>query len=212
MLKPWNSNKNKNKREINKRNIRKILIVCEGEKTEPNYFKNFPLDKEIIDVDIEETGMNTLSLVKYAIELRDKAELDKNPYIEVWCVFDEDNTPHGNFDNAISCANNRIKVAWSNEAFELWYILHFEYLQSAITRHRYCSKLTEILKNKCNKKKYEKNSTEMYSILKSRQKDAIENAKKLCRIHIDIPPSKCKPCTTVYMLVERLNEFIENNK
>ena len=33
-----------------KRHIRKILIVCEGEKTEPSYFKKFPEKPEVFDV------------------------------------------------------------------------------------------------------------------------------------------------------------------
>ena len=32
---------------------------------------------------------------------------------------------------------NDLKVAWSNEAFELWYLLHFIFLDTAITRKAY---------------------------------------------------------------------------
>ena len=47
-------------------NIRKIapdliIIVTEGEKTEPNYFRKFPVQKK--KVIIIETGMNTISLI-----------------------------------------------------------------------------------------------------------------------------------------------------
>ena len=53
----------------------------------------------------------------------------------IWCVYDRDKeeTPaklsKGNisFDESIKTANsNGIKVAWSNDAFELWILLHFE--------------------------------------------------------------------------------------
>ena len=37
-----------------KRSLRKILIVCEGEKTEPAYFKKFPEKPEVFDaVDVK---------------------------------------------------------------------------------------------------------------------------------------------------------------
>ena len=40
-----------------KRHIRKILIVCEGEKTEPAYFKKFPERPEVFDaVDVKGIG------------------------------------------------------------------------------------------------------------------------------------------------------------
>jgi len=36
-------------RKVREREQRRILIVCEGEKTEPNYFKSFPENPEVFD-------------------------------------------------------------------------------------------------------------------------------------------------------------------
>ncbi len=47
-----------------------FLIVCEGEKTEPNYFRSFPVDTKVIKLDIKGEGKNTKSLVEKAIELK----------------------------------------------------------------------------------------------------------------------------------------------
>ena len=44
------------KRQIAQRPIRKVLIVCEGEKTEPNYFKDFKTRGELIWQRRRETG------------------------------------------------------------------------------------------------------------------------------------------------------------
>lgn len=52
-----------------------FLIVCEGERTEPNYFKKFPLKKEVIEVDIIGEGENTNTLVQEAIKLKREALL-----------------------------------------------------------------------------------------------------------------------------------------
>lgn len=79
---------------------RKILIVCEGEKTEPNYFKAFPISPEIGGLDVVGEGYNTVSLINKAIELKKKAEKEKTPYIEVWCAFDKDSFPDKNFNDA----------------------------------------------------------------------------------------------------------------
>ena len=85
-----------------------FLIVCEGEKTEPNYFKKFRVPKEVFDV--VGVGANTESLVKKAIELKKKASTS---YDDVWCVFDRDSFPAKNFNNAFALAKkNNIKIAY----------------------------------------------------------------------------------------------------
>ena len=44
-----------------------FLIVCEGGKTEPNYFKAFRLSS--VSVRVEGLGMNTLSLVRETLKI-----------------------------------------------------------------------------------------------------------------------------------------------
>ncbi len=115
-----------------------FLIVCEGSKTEPNYFKSFP--KEIGGVVYEvkiggDGGINTLGVVEKAIELRDNSS---QQYDRVWAVFDKDNFPPNRFNSAIQKAKaNNIHCAWSNEAFELWYLLHFHDRITAMSRTEY---------------------------------------------------------------------------
>ena len=50
-----------------------FLIVCEGAKTEPNYFQKFKkkLGNVIFEIDCEGKGYNTLKVVEEAIKLRD---------------------------------------------------------------------------------------------------------------------------------------------
>ena len=98
------------------------------------------------------------------------------------------------------------KVAYSNEAFELWYILHFEYLTAGINRDKYKEKLTQYLG-----KEYKKNSSEMYNVLLKHQGVAIRNAKKLCQFHGNSIPADSNPLTTVYMLVEELNDLMKSH-
>ena len=51
----------------------RILIVCEGTKTEPNYFEGFRLT----NVQIVGTGSNTHSVVKRALEEKRRAKRNK---------------------------------------------------------------------------------------------------------------------------------------
>jgi len=55
MYKKRKSNSYKRKADVKTKRY-KILIVCEGEKTEPNYFEKFPLNEAEIEIEIEEIG------------------------------------------------------------------------------------------------------------------------------------------------------------
>jgi hypothetical protein len=128
-----------------------FLIYCEGKNTEPSYFNKFKLP--FVTIDSFGEGKNTLSLVKRAKELADEAETKNKKYDQVWCVFDADPKPDnpyqaGNFNNAIQKAESHgFRVAYSNQAFEYWLILHFEDHQGgSMDRKLYGNKLNSFLK------------------------------------------------------------------
>ncbi len=175
----------------------RFLIVCEGEKTEPNYFRGFRVPKEIVE--IVGLGANTVGIVKEAIR-RDAEE----GYDQVWCVFDRDSFPANNFNDALNLARkSSIRVAYSNQCFELWYLLHFNYYHTAISRKDYINKLTKVLGYK-----YEKNSETAYDDLITRQSEAILNARRLLREYSPAKPLTDDPSTTVHLLVQQLNRFL----
>jgi RloB-like protein len=187
----------KPRREGSKAPVRKILIVCEGEDTEPNYFRAFRVATTVCDV--KGTGCNTLSLIQEAERLSSL----KN-YLEVWCVFDKDSFPIDSVQKAIQRAKKKgFRIAFSDECFELWYLLHFQYLDVGVNRVRYRRLLTEKLGER-----YEKNDRQMYDRLLNMQSDAISRAKRLKASHGASPVlGACKPYTTVHELVERLNRL-----
>jgi hypothetical protein len=187
------------KRRKNFKSIRKnFLIVCEGEKTEPHYFRKFRVPKKIFDV--VGLGANTVSLVKKAIEIRDN---ENTSYDEVWCVFDRDSFPVQNFNNALSLAkNNNIRVAYSNEAFEIWYLLHFHFHDAATSRTQYKTMLTARLGFP-----YKKNDPYMYDHLLHLQDVAIKNATDLLDSYTNHTPSNDTPSTKVHVLVQELNKY-----
>lgn len=187
-------------RNVNTRKIReRFLIVCEGERTEPNYFECFRVPKSVIDINVRGFGYNTVSLVEKAIDLQSQESYD-----QVWCVFDRDSFPAQKFNEALSLAKrNSIKIAYSNEAFEIWYLLHFNYYKTAMTRSDYYDRLSALLD-----KKYKKNQEDMYTVLEPKQSSAIRNAKKLLSQYTPINPERDNPSTTVHLLVEQLNRFI----
>lgn len=192
----------------------RILIVCEGEKTEPAYFKSFHMMKNsgglVFDITNDGGGINTMNVVNKAIELRKIAIENNRPYDSVWTVFDRDSFDPSKFDNAINKAgSNSIQCAWSNEAFELWYIYHFHNRITPMSRDDYKDRITTCvrtaLKDKCYK--YKKNDPNMRSILSKcgcDEKKAISWAEKQSQQLAETSYHDQNPCTTVYKLVRLL--------
>lgn len=196
-----------NKEAFHKRKVdtrvekERFLICCEGAKTEPNYFESFRLPtKKVVELDIRGAGFNTDSLVKETMRLKDEGDYD-----QIWCVFDRDSFKSKNFNDAIELAkNNNIKVAYSNQSFELWYLLHFNYHDTAMSRKDYVKKLEVYLKHY-----YQKNSETIYDEILGKQQIAIRNATKLLKTYQpNLSPEKDDPSTTVHILVSELNKFI----
>jgi hypothetical protein len=152
-----------------------------------------------VDLDIHGLGYNTVKLVETAIELKANEKYD-----QVWCVFDRNSHPAEHFNSALALAKkNNIYVAYSNESFELWYILHFSYCDTATARRDCCSRLDQLLGHK-----YEKNSETTYFELTDRQPNAIRNAERLLAQYSPLNPERDNPSTTVHLLVIELNKFI----
>ena len=188
-------------RKVDTREVRqRFLIVCEGEKTEPNYFRSFRVPKDVAEIDVQGLGENPSKLVQSAKELKKQEDYD-----QVWCVFDRDSWTIEDFNNAIKNANAEgFKVAYSNEAFELWYVLHFEFLNTGIPRRDYLRKLTFLIG-----REYRKNSETIYDELFEKQSIAIRNAENLLRQYDPHNPVRDNPSTTVHLLVQELNKFIQ---
>lgn len=193
-----------------------FLIVCEGEKTEPNYFKSFKTNVKSFVYTIETLGKgsNTKDLVQRTIKARDKSS---QLYDSVWAIFDRDSFTPNNFNGAILLAeNNIIKVGWTNEAFELWYLLHFQYRNTSMSRTDYKRAIEQEVNTKIATKSksknprrfvYKKNSEEMYSILEKYgdQQQAIKYAEKLVLNHNCTNYAIHNPCTRIHLLVVELN-------
>jgi len=180
----------------------RFLIVCEGVKTEPLYFKNFRVPRLCVEVIGE--GRVTTSLVEEALRLSAEAKKRKEPYDQVWCMFDKDDNSTDQFERAIIIAkNNGIKVAYSNQSFELWYVLHFDYMDNAINRSQYIQILNEHFSRlfSC---EYKKNDSDTYNNLKRFRGEAIQSSDRLLAEHGNIQPGKADPSTTVHLLVQEL--------
>lgn len=216
-IKKWRSRVETKRKEEIKSKRKFFLIVCEGKKTEPNYFESLKdaLPKGVLDVcdfKIIGTGNNTNSLVTKALQLKRQWKIQTGRMIDkLWIVFDKDSFTPQSFNSAIQTCNENaqnIEAAWTNEAFELWYILHFHFYNTGISRKQYQDLIESnfISKGLANYK-YKKNSTEMFSLLEvhGSREDAIRNATNLERHFVETNNyANQNPCTKVHHLVAEL--------
>ncbi len=188
-----------------------ILIVCEGQ-TEKLYFESFPvLGVKIKAIDLK--GQSKLKLIESTKEIIDSTDEEYN---EVWCVFDMDvkrgADEFADFDNAINKALELgYKAAYSNDAFELWFYLHYNLINAQQLRIFYYNELGKRFGINYIKdgKKYNF-CLQIYSILNkdinSSQQNAIDRAKALFEEQKHLTYHEQNPVTKVYELVEVLNE------
>lgn len=200
----------KKRKENVREKLVRFLIVCEGKKTEPHYFEALLNNyvSAVREVTIEGEGRATVALIDRTFEIKTELE-HKNAmtFDRVWVVFDKDDFE--DFNEAIRKAHRLgFQSAWTNEAFELWYFLHFEYLDAGVSRTAYIEKLEDAFKNRMGDKnfKYEKGNPDIYSLLQQygREDLAKRFAKKLRTLHTGNNYAMHKPCTMVDKLVEEL--------
>lgn len=180
----------------------RFLIVCEGEKTEPGYFRNLhhtarlPIKLEICP------GGTPKTLVETAVgkkrEAEELARREKNQWLrfdEVWCVFDIDEhlfVP----DAKQQARDNSIRLAISNPCFELWVLLHFQDQRAELSRHSAQSLCRKHLPG------YQKDLP--CEELTPRRSDAIRRAADLDAWQLTRGCEGGNPSTQVHHLVERL--------
>lgn len=196
-------------RKINKRLIKPIiLIVCEGECTEYNYFNSFRVSTSYVVI-VKGEGISAKPLIKKTISLKKEIENREMVKIDqVWCVFDKDSNKELN-KIIEEGRNNKINIAYSNPAFELWFVLHFIFTTSPMSVKELINKIKKLFSENCGIK-YKKNYKNIYDVLESNKNDAIKRSEKLIKFHKEnygLNPEKNNPSTTVHKLVIELDKY-----
>lgn len=218
--------KAKSQYDLRRDGIRKsgdlVLIVCEGEKTEPNYLKEYLVDlgisKKKAEIEVTgEGGSDPLSVVNLAI-----SKFQSKNYDHIFCVIDRDK--HPKFDDALiklkshkwtnGRQNSKFKATThkaivSIPCFEYWLLLHYKDTTKSfqgngqdISPCKACIK--ELKKAHKSLAKYEKGSCEIYSITKNKIEDAISRAKSIVARKTQ---EHQNPITYFYDLIEFLKSL-----
>lgn len=168
----------------------RIIIVCEGEKTEPNYFEDLIQDCRLTSADVavygEECDSAPASIVDFAEDIYRK---NKGAAQRIFCVFDRDR--HETFDAAVTRIAGKRNLGFteiiSYPCFEYWLLLHFSYSRKEYIGTAKKSpgdivvKELEKIFNKDLKRPYKKGLKGVYSILKNRINDASKRATMACQ-------------------------------
>jgi len=226
-----------------------FIIFCEDEVCEVLYLKQFETATTKINLIEKQNASltNVLNAIAHCqangllFPNEEQSERIADDATQVWCVFDRDFNDGVNeqkgaiaFNESIKLAKSKgFKVAWSNDAFELWLLLHFEEVEPGDTganREYYYDRLTQIFlllesENASLKRVQVEASFKYKSFLKTRKNFksivlvetapligvAIERAKAL-EAHHNIAiklPSEMIPCTMMHHLVFELQRFGE---
>jgi hypothetical protein len=163
---PWELKANDSRTE---NSLTTFIIFCEDQLDEPIYFrsfeKQFPKIK-INTIEAQKSGKLNLDNTIHQCFVKGLIEVNDGKYFvrddvggRIWCVYDRDlehtdfgqiNPVNGvSFTTAIQAAESTgLRVAWSNDSFELWILLHFENApEQPVHRQHIYDRLTEIFRN-----------------------------------------------------------------
>ncbi|MCB8747951.1 RloB family protein [Rhodoferax sp. U2-2l] len=167
----------------------RYLIVCEGTKTEPQYFAEILVDKRIHPQRVKvarNDGSSPDRIVEHALNIYEEDAKLGDAYDKVFCVFDRDS--HASFEPAIQRIRQLAKdekpfsAITSTPCFEFWILLHFGYSDApfhAAGKKSVGDQAVAQLKRKPKFSKYEKGMKGVYGLLKDTTANACGHAKKL---------------------------------
>lgn len=137
------------RRKRNYRKVTTLLVVCEGQ-TECGYFQflNRKLRASGVSIKTSHNRSDPKGIVEEAIKGNSGNSykgIEEGRYDQVWAVFDWDGRTRQIEEAKKLAAANKIHIALSNPAFELWLLWHFkEYMVSSCDQKHVLRELTVV--------------------------------------------------------------------
>ncbi len=207
------SSYNRRKSSRKRSHKKMILICCEGEKTEYNYFESLRKDdnfKKVFSIKVRKgEGGSPDQIVKRAIKHKNKSGVPD----EAWCVMDTETFTQGEMRNKLEKSIRKLKKekfipCLSNPAFEVWILAHFKRTTKSFFK---CDNVIEELNKewkKTFKKEYDKSDPAIYKNTIDKIKAAIGNAKWIFEESPEHSGKEsvldCNSSTEIYKLIEKL--------
>lgn len=218
-----NSPKERQRKQLERKQGRRasydrILIVSEGSKTEPNYFREiraaYRLHTANVTVCPSSEGTAPIQVVQYAQKLFEDGDPHKNiqrrAFEQVYAAFDRDD--HDGYFDALRMAESLdgklrndarqpvvFRAIASVPCFELWLLLHYEDIQAPLHRDEVIRRL------KLHIPDYEKGASRAFEITKTLLPTATQRAERLA-VHFTAY-TEPKPFTAIAELVKLLTKL-----
>ncbi len=193
-----------------------VLIALEDTKSSKYYFEKLIRDKGFTGqiVFAKHIGTNPKKVLEALAKY--KKENKKTKFEKEWIVIDKDDWSRDEFLGVMETARQKnICVAFSNESYELWILLHFERITAYTSRENLNRKINHYFLERFGVE-YSKSSQDIYAFIIGLQKEAIKNAEYLfercMRDEGEIRPFDKNPLTMVHELVKCLNTFYDDEK
>lgn len=185
----------------------RVLIVCEGERTEPAYFRGLVdcCRAGTAGVEVEGFGWDPHKVVRHAKTRQNREKRRGERYDEVYCVFDRDEHPNFN-DASRDAETNGLRLARSWPCFEFWFLLHFEYSRRPYgsgSGRSPCENRIEDLRQHLGE--YAKAAGGMFERLEDRRETSMSNARRA--MDDARKTGEDNPSTEVHELVEYLRNL-----
>lgn len=183
----------------------KVLIVCEGRQTEPNYINALRrhCGLNAANFEIRRTGMSPVRVVQCAIDEYKQSMKMGDAFDKVFCVFDRDD--HFDYDRALSRLHDREKFTaiTSMPCFEYWLLLHFQYSTKPYTSMAGKTAADQAVDDlKKHLPQYKKADKKIFSAVKEHIPRAKQHAKR--SLKAAEKSGTDNPSTRVHLLVEYL--------
>lgn len=226
------------KRAINDRDmVNDVLIACEDSVSSPTYFRMIidqlikakKITQDSIVIVPHDGSTHPTGVLKNLKNYKNQYGKTYKDFEHKWIVIDRDiaivnagGHTAQDFNNAIENAKNKRKdlhvdVAYANDSFEFWYLLHFEYRTTAIIRddivQQVVKKLKEVEPHKFasldkDNIKQANYAKLIFETLQNSQPTAINNANRLLNSYGENHnPEADNPSTTIHQLVILLNKI-----
>lgn len=184
-----------------------MLIVCEGTKTEKNYFEDarqaigVHRGQAVVEVQPGE-GSNPKNIVETARKLKVAAEKEGNAFSSVYCAFDRDE--HAHYHESIERAGKlKMGTIRSVPCFEYWILLHFRNHAAPYTTTGGRSPCACCLRDVEDAwPDYSKGRKQVYTELQDRLADARQRAQQ--RLDAALADGSDNPTTEIHLLLDAM--------
>ena len=188
----------------------RILILCEGTRTEPNYFEGLKRSKSLTSVVVRTLRPGQVGPTGLLKRIREELKEDLG-WDEVYCVLDHDgrDAEVDAFEKKLATIDHQIdscdiQMVLSRPCFEFWLLMHFEITDRPFSAGTHGTECEDVIRRlERHLQGYKKNDSRVFERCREHVKTALVNSEKLQNLKLSSSRLSV-PYTNVGLLIKRL--------